>query len=71
MQLGDVRNLLGTDCDMDYLRSRAKTLKVDALLEEILSATNLLTTASMSPLLPPTSTQSPEHQHTDAHHCNR
>ena len=36
MQLGDVRNLLSTDCDMEYLRSRAKTLKVNALLEEIL-----------------------------------
>jgi hypothetical protein len=36
MQLGDVRNLLSTDCDMEYVRSRAKTLKVDALLEEIL-----------------------------------
>ena len=36
MQLGDVRNLLSTDCDMEYLRSRAKTLKVDELLEEIL-----------------------------------
>ena len=35
MQLGDVRNLLSTDCDMEYLTSRAKTLKVDALLEEI------------------------------------
>ena len=36
MQLGDVSNLLSSDCDMEYLRSRAKTLKVDALLEEIL-----------------------------------
>ena len=36
MQLGDVRNLLRTDCDTDYLRSRAKTLKVDGLLEELL-----------------------------------
>jgi hypothetical protein len=36
MQLGDVRNLLNVDCDMQYLRSRAKTLKVDELLEEIL-----------------------------------
>jgi hypothetical protein len=36
MQLGDVRNLLSTDCDLEYLRSRAKTLRVDALLEEIL-----------------------------------
>lgn len=36
MQLRDVRNLLSTDCDMEYLRSRAKTLKVDELLEELL-----------------------------------
>jgi hypothetical protein len=36
MQLGDVRNLLSTDCDVEYLRSRAKTLEVDALLDEIL-----------------------------------
>jgi hypothetical protein len=36
MQLGDVRNLLSTDCDMEYLRSRAKTLKVDELLEGLL-----------------------------------
>jgi hypothetical protein len=36
MQLSDVRNLLGHDCEMEYLRSRAKTLKVDALLEELL-----------------------------------
>ena len=36
MQMGDVRNLLSTDCDMEYLRSRAKTLKVDELLEELL-----------------------------------
>ena len=35
MQLRDVRNLLSTDCNMEYLRSRAKTLKVDALLEEV------------------------------------
>jgi hypothetical protein len=27
MQLRDVRNLLSEDCDMDYLRSRAKTLQ--------------------------------------------
>jgi hypothetical protein len=33
MQLADVRNLLSTDCDMEYLLSRAKTLKVDELLE--------------------------------------
>lgn len=36
MQLRDVRNLLSTDCDMDYLRSRAKTLNVDSSLEELL-----------------------------------
>jgi len=36
MQLADVRNLLSTDCDMEYLRSRATALKVDTLLEEIL-----------------------------------
>jgi hypothetical protein len=37
MQLRDVRNLLDADCDMDYLRSRAKTLRVDELLEELLA----------------------------------
>ncbi|HSB28622.1 MAG TPA: nucleotidyltransferase [Pyrinomonadaceae bacterium] len=36
MQLGDVSNLLSSDCDMEYLRSRAKTLQVDVLLEKIL-----------------------------------
>lgn len=36
MQLGDVRNLLSTDCDMEYVRSKAKTLKVDQLLAELL-----------------------------------
>jgi len=36
MQLRDVHNLLSTDCDMEYLRSRAKTLNVDSLLEELL-----------------------------------
>jgi hypothetical protein len=36
MQLRDVRNLLSTDCDMEYLRSRAKKLNVDELLEELL-----------------------------------
>ena len=36
MQLRDVRNLLSTECDMEYLLSRAKTLEVDELLEEIL-----------------------------------
>ena len=34
--LRDVGDLLSADCDMDYLRSRAKTLKVDELLEELL-----------------------------------
>jgi hypothetical protein len=37
MQLSDVRNLLGSDCDMNYLRSGAKTLEVDELLEELLA----------------------------------
>ena len=36
MQLRDVRNLLSTDCDMEYLRSRAKRLNVDELLQELL-----------------------------------
>ena len=36
MQLSDVRNLLSTDCDMEYLRSRAKRLTVDEVLEELL-----------------------------------
>lgn len=36
MQLRDVRNLLSTDCDMEYIRSRAKRLNVDELLEELL-----------------------------------
>jgi len=36
MQLRDVRNLLSTDCDIDYVRSRAKILRVDELLQEIL-----------------------------------
>jgi hypothetical protein len=36
MQLRDVRNLLSTDCDMEYLRSRAKILNVDELLGELL-----------------------------------
>ena len=34
MQLNDVHNLLSADCDMDYLRSRAKILGVEELLEE-------------------------------------
>jgi hypothetical protein len=37
MQRRDVRNLLSTDCDMEYLRSRAKTLNVDDVLEEFLA----------------------------------
>jgi len=37
MQLADIRNLLSTDCDMDYLRSRAKILDIGELLEELLS----------------------------------
>jgi len=36
MQLRDVRNLLRADCDSEYLRSRAKILSVEELLEEIL-----------------------------------
>jgi hypothetical protein len=34
LQMRDVRNLLTPDCDADYLRSRARMLGVDALLEE-------------------------------------
>jgi hypothetical protein len=37
MQLRDVRNLLSADCDMGYLRSRAKTLGVEKLMEEVLA----------------------------------
>jgi hypothetical protein len=36
MQLRDVRNLLTTDCDVEYLRSRAEKLNVDDLLKELL-----------------------------------
>jgi hypothetical protein len=36
LQLRDVRNLLHLDCDPDYLHSRAKTLGVEQLLEEML-----------------------------------
>ena len=36
MQLGDVRNLLSAEVDMEYLRSRAKMLAVEELLEEFL-----------------------------------
>jgi len=35
LQLRDVRNLLTSDCDMAYLRTRASTLGVNELLEEI------------------------------------
>lgn len=37
LQLRDVHNLLLLDCDHDYLRSRAKTLGVEPLLEELLT----------------------------------
>lgn len=37
MQLRDVRNLLTSDCDMVYLRSRASILGVNELLEELLA----------------------------------
>ena len=37
LQLQDVRNLLRLDCDRDYLRSRAKILGVEQLLEELLT----------------------------------
>jgi hypothetical protein len=37
MQLADARNLLSTECDMEYLRSRAKTIGVDESLEELLA----------------------------------
>lgn len=37
MQLRDVRNLLTSDCDIAYLRSRASTLGVNELLEEIVA----------------------------------
>ena len=38
LQLRDVRNLLSSDCDMPYLFSRAETLGVKSLLEEIIGA---------------------------------
>lgn len=38
LQLRDVRNLLSSDCDMPYLFSRAETLGVKPLLEEIVGA---------------------------------
>lgn len=37
LQLRDVHNLLGLDCDLDYLRSRAKALAVEELLEDLLA----------------------------------
>ncbi len=37
LQLRDVRNLLRLNCDLDYLRSRAKTLAVEQLLEKLLA----------------------------------
>lgn len=37
LQLRDVLNLLRLNCDLDYLRSRAKTLSVEQLLEEMLA----------------------------------
>jgi predicted nucleotidyltransferase len=36
MHLNDVRNLLSADCDLEYLRSRAKSLEMEELLEELL-----------------------------------
>ena len=36
MQLSDVRNLLSGECDMEYLRSHATTLKVHESLENLL-----------------------------------
>jgi hypothetical protein len=38
MQLKDVSNLLGGDCDEAYLRTRAQTLGVSQLLEEVLES---------------------------------
>ncbi len=37
LQLGDVRNLLAPECDLDYLRSRARMLGVEPLFEEVQS----------------------------------
>lgn len=37
MQLRDVKNLLTSDCDVDYLSSRATQLGVIELLEEVMS----------------------------------
>lgn len=38
MQLKDVRNLLSENCDAEYLRSRAQTLGVSDLLEEVIES---------------------------------
>lgn len=37
LQLRDVRNLLSSDCDMDYVNIRAKTLGVTELLDQVIS----------------------------------
>jgi len=37
LQLRDVRNLLSSDCDLDYLRSRAQMIGVEHLLDEVQS----------------------------------
>ena len=37
MQLRDVRNLLGRDCDLDYLRAWAEELTVKETLESLLN----------------------------------
>jgi hypothetical protein len=36
LQLGDVKNLLGDDCDEVYLRSRAVAIGIDELLTEVM-----------------------------------
>lgn len=38
LQLRDVKNLLGPDCDTIYLRNRAERLGLDALLTEVLGS---------------------------------
>ena len=38
LQLRDVKNLLSSDCDMNYLFSRAENLGVKPLLEEVVGA---------------------------------
>ena len=38
LQFRDVKNLLSSDCDMTYLESRAESLGVKPLLEEIMGA---------------------------------